>query len=146
VKELAAMLNEHNANMSSEATGEIELARRELKAAKKRIDQLLDFVADGGAKESTVRNKMAELEQDKRYARRHLKKMKEQHKIVPISEDEVLDLVVKSKKLLKARDNSNAVERRNFIKSYMKRVTVYEDKIKVIFNINEPDMPQMTSQ
>ena len=146
VKELTALLNEYNEKMSSEATEEIELARRELRSVKKEISRLLDFVVKGGVKESTARAKMDDLEQKRRYARKHLRKMKEQYSIVPIPEEMILDLVVESKKLLKAKDNSNAVERRNFIKSYVKKVTVFEDKIKVVFKINEPDVPQGASR
>jgi regulatory protein YycI of two-component signal transduction system YycFG len=113
---------------------------------KEKINRLLDFVTTGGVKESTARAKMDNLEQKKRYARKHLKAMKEQHAIVPIPEDAILDLLVKSKKLLKAHDNNNAAERRNFIKSYVKRITVFEDKIKVIFRINAPEIPQTAAQ
>jgi hypothetical protein len=70
--------------------------------------------------------------------------MKEQNEVVPIPEDSVLGLLVESKKLLKAHDNSNAAERRNFIKSYVKKVTVYEGKIRVVFKINVPDTTEGT--
>jgi site-specific DNA recombinase len=138
-EELTTLLNEYNENMSSEATEEIKLARHEYRAVKAKIDNLLDFVADGGAEEKTVRGKIRDLEQKKSYARRHLREMKEQNEIEPISEDTVLDLLSKSKRLLKAHDKSNEAERRNFIRSYVKKVIVYEDKIKVVFNINKPD-------
>jgi site-specific DNA recombinase len=139
VKELADALNEHNENMSSKATEEIELARRELRSVKKKINRLLDFVAGGSIREKTASAKLEELEREQRYARKHLKKMKEQNAIVPIPEDMILDLLTESKKLLKAKNDSNAAERRSFIKSYVRRVTVYEDKIKVLFKINVPD-------
>jgi site-specific DNA recombinase len=139
VKELAGLLNEYNENMSSEATDEITLARHEYREIKKKIDRLLDFIADGSLKEHTAKNKLSDLEQKKSYARKHLRKMKEQNAIVPIPEDEILDLLVKSKKLLKASDNSNAAERRNFMKSYVKSVIVYEDKIEVKFKIIGPN-------
>jgi len=87
--------------------------------------------------ERTAKSKMKDLERKKRYTRKHLKKMKKQHAIVPIPEDKVLDLLVESKEFLKARDNSNATVRHSFIKNYVKKVKVYEDIIKVIFNINE---------
>ncbi|GHV31839.1 hypothetical protein FACS1894167_14540 [Synergistales bacterium] len=35
--------------------------------------------------------------------------------------------------------NSNAAERRNFIRSYVKSVIVHEDKIEVKFKIHKPD-------
>jgi site-specific DNA recombinase len=145
-EELTALLNEYNENMSSEATEEIKLARREYRAVKEKIGNLLDFVADGGAKEKTVRGKMEDLEQKKRYARKHLREMKEQNEIETISEDMALDLLIKSKRLLKAHDKSNETERRNFIRSYVKKVIVYEDKIKVIFKIKKPDNQSNTQQ
>jgi hypothetical protein len=117
----------------------IELARRELKAVKAQINNLLDFIASGGVKEKTARAKMKELERQKVYARKHLRMMKEQNQIEPISEDMALDLLDKSKKILKANDKRNEVERREFIRSYVKKVTVYKDKIKVVFKIKVPD-------
>jgi site-specific DNA recombinase len=139
-KELAGLLNEHNENMSSEAMGEIALARRELRSVKEKINKLLDFVAECGVKKNTAKAKLEELELKKSYARKHLREMKEQNKIEPISESMALGLLVKSKKLLKAHDKSNEIERRNFMKSYVKRVSVYDDKIRVAFRINKSDI------
>ncbi|MDR2529071.1 MAG: hypothetical protein LBD04_08660 [Synergistaceae bacterium] len=143
-KELAAMLNEYSENMSSEATEEIKFARQEYRAVKAEIGRLLKFVAGGGANENDARATMRDLRQKKRYTKKRLKEMKEQYETEPISEDMILDLLGESKKLLKAHDKSNETERREFIRSYVKRVIVYKDRIKVIFKINKPD-PQEES-
>jgi site-specific DNA recombinase len=140
-KQLTTLLNRYNREMSSKSTEEIELARRELREIKKQIKRVWDFIASGDVEKRSAKAKMKELEQKKRYAKKHLRKMKEQNEIKPIPEDMALDVLVKSKKLLKAHDRTNETERRNFIKSYVKRVSVFEDKIKVTFKIKKPETP-----
>jgi hypothetical protein len=129
--------------MSSEAKGEIELAKRKLQSLEKQIGKLLDFVATGGVSENTARAKIKDLEQRERYVRKYLKELKEQHASESITEDMVLDAIMESKKLLKAKDKKYDVERQNFIRYYVKKVIVYEDEIKITFQ-NEPETQQKT--
>jgi site-specific DNA recombinase len=138
-KELADMLNEYDENMSSEAAEEIKRARSRYRETKEQIGRLLKFVASGGVKEKDAKTTMKDLEQQKNYAKKYLREMKAQNETEPISEKMALDLLDKSKKLLKAHDKNHEAERREFIRSYVKKVTVYKDEVKVIFKINLPD-------
>jgi site-specific DNA recombinase len=130
---LTKKLNAYNKIKSEDSYTEIVNGKRVLEKINTQIDNLTNQIANGSASDA-INGKLRELEENKRYAERRLEELKSSQDIAAISPDEVFELIRKvNTTLIKDR----AIECQNFLKSYLRKVYVYNDFVRVRFRVNK---------
>ena len=133
LKNLTEMLNDYNAMMSSQSDNEITAIKTQIQDIDRKIGNLLDLVSDGGVKIDTIGGKLKELEAQRQKFEDTLKELELKNKASLISEEQVKEIIIRSGEFIRAH---NISECRNFIKSYVEKVIVYDEKVEVIFKVN----------
>ena len=133
LKNLTEMLNDYNAMMSSQSDSEINAIKTQIQDIDRKIGNLLDLVSDGGVKIDTIGGKLKELEAQRQEFEDTLKELELKNKASLISEEQVKEIIIRSGEFIRAH---NISECRNFIKSYIEKVIVYDEKVEVIFKVN----------
>lgn len=134
VPQLVAEINEQIVVRQSDGLEDIELYDRRLKEVERKIDKLIDAIADG-VSASSLSKKLEMLEGQKEEFEIKLESLKVAHevsKLPLVSEDEVLQLINKVKGYVVDR---NIPECKKFIRDFVKRVEVYQDHVEVTFNV-----------
>ena len=135
IKKLAAMLNDYNQKKSSELNSETVQAQNELEEVKAKISAAFRLVTEAGISIETVREDMKALEERKKFIEAYIEEMSTANKASKFSEDMLLTLIVRSKELVRSK---NILECRNFIKSFIEKVILFEDKAEVQYKIRIP--------
>lgn len=133
LKNLTEMLNDYNAMMSSRSDSEINAIKTQIQDIDRKIGNLLELVSEGGVKIDTIGGKLKELEAQRQGLEDTLKELELKNKASLISEEQVKEIIIRSGEFIRAH---NISECRNFIKSYVEKVIVYEEKVEVIFKVN----------
>ena len=133
LKNLTEMLNDYNAMMSSQSDSEITAIKTQIQDIDCKINRLLELVSEGGIKIDTIGGKLKELEAQRQEREDTLKDFELKNKASLISEEQVKEIIIRSGEFIRAH---NISECRNFIKSYVEKVIVYDEKVEVIFKVN----------
>ena len=134
VPQLVAEINEQIVERQSGGLEDIELYDRRLKEVERKIDKLIDAIAEG-VSASSLNKKLEVLEGQKEEFEVKLKSLKVAHevsKLPLVSEEEVLQLINKVKGYVVDR---NIPECKKFIRDFVKRVDVYQDHVEIILNV-----------
>jgi site-specific DNA recombinase len=136
IAKLAAMLTDYNRKKSEEQNGEVSLALDELKGIDEKVNKIVQLVSESGVAIDTVKSELRRLEDRKVFLEGYLQEMHLKNSALIISEEKIIELIQKSKEFVKTR---NIAECGNFIRSYVERVVVYNDKVEVLFKVQVPD-------
>ncbi|MBU3811604.1 MAG: recombinase family protein [Candidatus Niameybacter stercoravium] len=134
VPQLVDEINAQILAKQSDGLEDIELYERRLKEVERKIDKLIDAIAEG-ISASSLSKKLDVLEQQKEEFEVKLESLKVAHeinKLPMVSEEEVLQLINKVKQYVVDR---NIPECKKFIRDFVKRVDVYQDHVEVTFNV-----------
>lgn len=141
IRKLKSMLNEYKQEKVMESNKELQAAEKKLRETLGGLDRLLQLVADGGISMDTVGNKIKTLEKQKRQIETRIHEIKRDNQVHMATEEEIVELVRKSGTFVKEH---NIPECRNFIESYIAKVTVYRERVEIRFKICVPeDLPKV---
>ncbi len=135
IQKLTEMLNKYRKENNEENAKALDTATQRLKAVSCEIDKTLEVVCQTGISIETVGGKLRSLEEQKEHLENLLHDLTINNNL-QISEQIVAQLVEKSREFVKTK---NLPECKTFIKSYVERVTVFEDKVRVVFKVNVPN-------
>jgi site-specific DNA recombinase len=138
IKKLVEMLADYNQRKRSESNSELNLAQKELADVNQKIGKVIQLVSESEVSIDTVKESLKGLEERKRFIEAHIREISYENEAVMITEDTIIDLVNRSRDFVKTR---NIPECRNFIESYVGKVTVYADRVEVLFKIQVPKEP-----
>lgn len=136
LKELVKRMNEHNTKNKKSKIKELNNYKKKLKDLELEIANILRLVANSNVNFATVQNTIEELENSKSYILNQLKVLEQELEIEPISLEKLEELVQDSKDFILSK---NIPECRKFIDNYIDSVLVYNEHIKVVYNISVID-------
>lgn len=135
IQKLTQLLNQYRKESNKENAKDLDTATKRLKDVKREIDKTLEVVCKTGIAIETVAGKLRDLEEQKEHLESLLNELTINNNL-QISERIVAQLVEKSREFVKTK---NLPECKTFIKSYVERVTVFEDKVRVAFKVKIPN-------
>jgi len=135
IQHLTKLLNQYRKESNKENAKSLEIATQRLKDVNREINKTLEVVCQAGISIETVGGKLRDLEEQKNHLEGFLHELTINSNL-QISEQIVAQLVEKSKGFVKTK---NLPECKTFIKSYIERVTVFDEKVEVKFKINVPN-------
>lgn len=135
ILKLTEMLNKYRKENNEENEKALDTATQRLKEVSREIDKTLEVVCQTGISIETVGAKLRNLEEQKVHLEKLLYELTVNNNL-QISEQIVAQLVEKSREFVKTK---NLPECKTFIKSYVEGVTVFEDKVRVVFKVNVPN-------
>ena len=130
IQKLTAMLNEYNNKIASESDSELKRIEKALEENQRKISNIFSFIMDKGLSADIAQADLTRLDEEKKLLERQRKEIEDKNTSNAISEAIVKELIERSSEFIKTRKLS---ECRNFITSYIDKVTVYENKVEVIF-------------
>ena len=131
-KNVAAMVervNKYISEAGDQSKREHDVAQTELAVVTKQMDNIADAIADG-MNNDIIRAKFKKLALTKEKLESRIQQIDEYRQQKTVTEDTLQQLIVAAKPHLISR---NKPELKNFIKEYVKRVIVYQEKIEVEF-------------
>ena len=134
IQNLTRLLNQYRKESNTENAKALDTATQRLKEVNREINKTLEVVCQAGISIETVGEKLRNLEEQKEHLQNLVHELTINNNL-QISEQIVAKLVEKSREFVKTK---NLPECKSFIKSYVERVTVFEDKVRVEFKINVP--------
>ena len=136
IQKLTAILNDYNSRIAQESDSDIKRLEKSLTENQRKISNIFNFIMENGFASDTAKATLTALEDEKKLLENQLKEITDKNTSNAISEAIVKELMEKSGEFLRTHKLS---ECRNFIKSYIDKVIIYESKIEVIFKINVID-------
>jgi site-specific DNA recombinase len=136
IKKLSVMLVDYQNKQAEENKDELLAATNELKSVTAKISSIIKLVSEVGVSIDTVKDDLKLAEDKKIYLEKYINELTYLKRESLITEEEILELVNQSKEFVKTK---NLVECRQFIKTYINKVIVYNDRVEVVFNINIPN-------
>ncbi|GHV56503.1 hypothetical protein FACS1894216_20460 [Synergistales bacterium] len=136
IKRLAAMLSEYNRKKTSESSVELNQANAELAEIARKISKVIQLVSESGISIETVKDELKRLEDRKKFVESYIQELAMRNSAALISEERINELISKSRDFVRTR---NFPECKRFIKSYIERVIVYNDRVDVLFKIHIPN-------
>ncbi|WMI80552.1 recombinase family protein [Anaerotignum sp. MB30-C6] len=134
IEKLTDMLNQYKNEIQQKTQKELTEATGKLKAVVKETSQTLEIVCQSGITIDTVSEKLHELERQKQLLQDRIDELSMDVNL-QTSENIVCGLVESSKEFIK---NKNLPKCKSIINSYIEKVVVYSDKVKVITKVNVP--------
>lgn len=128
---LVEKINKHINNKKEIERVELREQEKELKELEKKLDNIIDAIADGYNKED-FKEKLEELSSKKERLETLITKMRLNNKLPVVDEKQVKELLSKFKQFVLER---NLPECKRFIHDYVEEVVVYKDHIEVKFNV-----------
>ena len=129
------MLTEYNRKKITESSNELNIAHKELADVNQKISKVIQLVSESGISIDTVKDELKRLEERKQFVEAQIREISRDTDTSIINEETIIALVNHSREFVKTR---NIPECRNFIESYISKVTIYSDKVKVQFKIHVP--------
>jgi site-specific DNA recombinase len=133
IKNLSVMLAEYSNKQADENREDLNLATAELQTVLTKIGTVVKLVSETGLSIETVKGELKQLEDRKIYLEKYIRELTLQKTESLITEDMILELIIQSKDFVKTK---NLAECRHFIKTYINKVGVDDEKVEVLFNIS----------
>lgn len=136
IKRLAAMLNAYHDKTKGQSQSEVNDAKEELDEIKLKMGRIIQLVADSGISIDVVKDELKRLEERKLAVEECIRDIQVKSDAAAISEETLVGLITKSKDFIESR---NITECRNLVGNYIESVTVYRDRVDILFKIGVPD-------
>lgn len=136
INKLVGMLNDYSRRKAEASDSDLGLVRRELTKLNEKISKVVRLVSESEVSIDTVKEELKRLEELKQLAEGQLRELTLENESTVITEEKIRELVERSRDFVRTK---NIPECRNFIESYVERVTVYHDRVEVQFKIHIPD-------
>lgn len=134
INKLAKMLTKYNREVEDKNKTELTTAEQQLKATLQEIEKVIDLVSQSGIAIDTVKGRLQELESKKNYLEGYIKELTT-NEILQTTEAMIHTLIQRSKEFIRTK---NVAECRMFITSYIDKVLVFSEHVKVYFKISIP--------
>jgi site-specific DNA recombinase len=136
VKNLASMLSAYKEKMKDDSRTALDEATHELDETKKKMDRIVQLVADSGISIDSVKDELKRLDERKNAVEECIREIEAKSSAALVSEEMIMGVINKSRKAVREK---NISECREFIGNYVESVVVYSDWIEIRFKIVVPD-------
>lgn len=137
IRDLASRLHAYNQKKATASNDELSRTRKELTATNGKIQNVVRLVSESGVSIDTVKEELKRLEDRKCFLEDHIREAEVVCEgTATISEEMITSLISKSAEYVKTKD---IPECKNFIHSYIEKVVVGADSIRILFKIGVPD-------
>ncbi|MCI1958000.1 MAG: recombinase family protein [Clostridia bacterium] len=134
IEKLTEMLNQYKNEIQEKSQKELTESSSKLNEVIKEISKTLEIVCHSGITVDTVSEKLQELDRQKQYLQNRIDELTI-NVTLQTSENIVCGLVEKSKEFVK---NKNLPKCKAILNTYIEKVVVFSDKVKVVFKIKVP--------
>jgi site-specific DNA recombinase len=136
IERLSSLLISYSRQVMEDVNREFKEANQELHQINDRVNKIIHLVSESGISIDTVKGEMKLLEKRRHNVEEVLQELRMRQTIQTVSEDKIVDLIHRSKEVVKAR---NIKECRDIIANYVERVIVSNEKIEIFYKIQIPD-------
>jgi len=121
--------------MITENNNELDIYRKQLEDVKQKITNVIHLVSESQISINTIKDNLKELENQKIFYESQIQSISDTLKLSAVSDEMITSVIEKSRDFIKEK---NIPQCKNFIENFVKKVTVFHDRVEVIFKIYLP--------